>query len=30
VPGTSSAATMKSIGAKTQALTIAADIIWHF
>jgi hypothetical protein len=22
--------TMKSIGAKTQALTIAADLIWHF
>ncbi|MGD0734971.1 MAG: outer membrane beta-barrel protein [Terracidiphilus sp.] len=25
-----SEATMKSIGAKTQALTIAADLIWHF
>lgn len=26
----SSAAVMKSIGAKTQSLTIAADLIWHF
>jgi hypothetical protein len=25
-----SAQTMKALGAKTQALTIAADIIWHF
>jgi hypothetical protein len=25
-----SAATMKALGAKTQSLTIAADIIWHF
>lgn len=25
-----SAATMKALGAKTQALTIAADLIWHF
>ena len=25
-----SEATMKALGAKTQALTIAADIIWHF
>lgn len=22
--------TMKALGAKTQALTLAADIIWHF
>lgn len=29
-PGTASMVTMKSIGAKTQALTIAADVIWHF
>jgi hypothetical protein len=28
--GKASALTMKSIGAKTQALTIAADLIWHF
>ncbi len=28
--GQASALTMKSIGAKTQALTIAADLIWHF
>jgi hypothetical protein len=24
------ATTMKAIGAKTQALILAADIIWHF
>jgi Putative beta-barrel porin-2, OmpL-like. bbp2 len=29
-PGTPSMVTMKHIGAKTQALTIAADVIWHF
>jgi hypothetical protein len=23
-------ATMQSLGAKTQALVLAADIIWHF
>jgi hypothetical protein len=28
--GQAAALTMKSIGAKTQALTIAADLIWHF
>ena len=28
--GQASALTMKSIGAKTQSLTIAADLIWHF
>jgi hypothetical protein len=28
--GQTPAQTMKSIGAKTQALTIAADLIWHF
>jgi hypothetical protein len=28
--GQPSAATMKALGAKTQSLTIAADIIWHF
>jgi hypothetical protein len=30
VPGTLPSVTMKRIGAKTQALTIAADLIWHF
>jgi hypothetical protein len=30
VPGIDPVATMKRIGAKTQALTIAADLIWHF
>lgn len=29
-PGESSAKAMGLIGAKTQALTVAADIIWHF
>jgi hypothetical protein len=28
--GQAPAVTMKGIGAKTQALTIAADLIWHF
>jgi hypothetical protein len=28
--GQASSLTMKGIGAKTQALTIAADLIWHF
>jgi hypothetical protein len=28
--GQASAVTMKALGAKTQALTIAADLIWHF
>jgi hypothetical protein len=30
VPGVAPVQTMKKIGAKTQALTIAADVIWHF
>jgi hypothetical protein len=29
-PGESSAQAMGLIGAKTQALTVAADLIWHF
>ena len=29
-PGETSTQAMKAIGAKTQSLTLAADIIWHF
>ena len=30
IPGETSAQAMGRLGAKTQALTLASDIIWHF